>query len=469
MTNTSETTTVEMKWSDINWKSVNRAVFRLQKRIYKASLNGDIKTVRKLQKLLVKSKSAKLLAVRKVIQDNTGKNIPGIDEIAKIAQKIKLDGRAKPIRRIEIPQLNKQEKKPLETPVMKDQAKQALAKITLEPEWEAKFEDNSYGFRPERSAKDAIAAIYSDINKTSYYALDAEIEKCFDQINHRRLLDKLNTYPAMRRQIKVWLKAGVMEKDVFYKTENGTPKGGVISPLLANIALDGMQEALQEVFSQKYTIYEIQPDINFNPPLFHRYADNFVILHESKKVIEECLEIINDWLENMGLKLKDSTTRIAHTLGDGKVQTGFDYLGFNIRQYPVKDINSATDGNGKNLGFKTLIKPAKEAIKSHTRVLKNTIRLYRNASQEKLIEMLTPKIREWSNYYDSVVSSRVFRKMDKILYHQLLRWGYYRAPMQGKKHIVNKYWGVDKGQGWKFITPDGKVLRNHKESRGAWE
>ncbi|NES77872.1 MULTISPECIES: reverse transcriptase N-terminal domain-containing protein [Okeania] len=465
MTNTSETTTVEMKWSDINWKSVNRAVFRLQKRIYKASLNGDTKTVRKLQKLLVKSKSAKLLAVRKVTQSNiTRQNTPGIDGIAQIAQKIQLDGKAQPVRRIEIPQRNKQEKIPFGIPTMEDWSKQVLAKIALEPEWEARFEANSYGFRPGKSAKDAITAIYSDIKKTSYYVLGAEIEQCFDQINHGRLLDKLNTYPAMRRQIKAWLKAGVIEKDVFYKAENGTAKGGVISPLLANIALHGMQEALQEVFSEKNTTYGIQPDINFNPPLFHRYAGNFVILHESKKVIEECLEIINDYLENIGLKLKDSTTRIAHTLGDGKVQTGFDYLGFNVRQYPVKDINSATDGNGNKLGFKTLIKPTKEAIKRHTRVLKHTIRLYRNAAQEKLIEVLTPKIREWSNYYDSVVSSRVFAKMDNILFHQLLRWGYYRASMQGKKHTVNKYWGVDKGQGWKFITPDGKVLRNHKES-----
>ncbi|NEP89780.1 MAG: group II intron reverse transcriptase/maturase [Okeania sp. SIO2C2] len=470
MTNTSETTTVEMKWSDVNWKSVNRAVFRLQKRIYKASLNGDTKTVRKLQKLLVKSKSAKLLALRKVTQDNRGKNTPGMEGIAKVAQKIQLDGKAKSVRRMEIPQSNKQEKRPLGIPTMEDWAKQSLAKIALEPEWEARFEANSYGFRPGRCAKDAIAAIYSDIKRTSYYVLNAEIEKCFGQINHRRLLNKLNTYPAMRRQIKAWLKAGVIEKDVFYKTENGTPQGGVISPLLANIALHGMQEVLQEEFSQKYTnkamakLYGRKPDINFNPPLFHRYADNFVILHESKKVIEECLEIINDWLENMGLKLKDSTTRIAHTLGDGKVQTGFDYLGFNVRQYRVKDINSATDGNGNKLGFKTLIKPTKEAIKRHTRVLKHTIRLYRNAPQEKLIEVLTPKIREWCNYYDSVVSSRVFAKMDNILFHQLLRWGYYRAPMQGKKHTVNKYWGVDKGQGWKFITPDGKVLRNHKDT-----
>ncbi len=478
MTNTSETTTVELKWCDVNWKSVNRAIFRLQNRIYKASQNGDIKTVRKLQKLLVKSKSAKLIAVRKVTQDNSGKNTPGIDGVAKIApnqrlelvQNLNLDGKAKPVRRIEIPKPGKKEKRPLGIPTMKDRAKQALAKLALEPEWEAKFEANSYGFRPGRSAKDAIAAIYSDINKMSYYILDADIEKCFDQIDHKRLLNKLNTYPGMRRQIKAWLDSGVVEQDVFYKTESGTPQGGVISPLLANIALHGMQEALCNAFPKKYTtkamaqMYGIRPDILFNPPLFHRYADDFVILHKSKKVVEECREIINDWLKPMGLKLKDSKTRIAHTLGDGKVQTGFDYLGFNLRQYPVKDINSATDRKGNKLGFKTLIKPSKEATKRHIRVLKQTIQQYRNAPQEKLIEKLTPKIRGWSNYYDSVVSSRVFGKIDNILFHQLLRWGYYRAPMQGKKHTVNKYWGVDKGLGWIFITPDGKQLRRHKDT-----
>ncbi|NES99981.1 MAG: group II intron reverse transcriptase/maturase [Sphaerospermopsis sp. SIO1G1] len=478
MTNTSETTTVEMEWANVNWKAVNRALFRLQKRIYKASQNGDFKTVRKLQKLLVKSHSAKLTAVRKVTQDNRGKNTPGIDGVAKLAphqrlelvQSLKLDGKSQPVRRIEIPKPGKKEKRPLGIPTIEDRAKQALAKLALEPEWEAKFEANSYGFRPGRSAKDAIAAIYSDINKMSYYVLDADIEKCFDQINHKRLLDKLNTYPGMRRQIKTWLKSGVIAQNVFYITESGTPQGGVISPLLANIALHGMQEALHQAFPKKYTtkamaqMYGIKPDINFNPPLFHRYADDFVIFHKSKKVIEECREIINDWLKFMGLKLKDSKTRIAHTLGDGKVQSGFDYLSFNIRQYPVKDINSATDRKGKKLGFKTLIKPSKEAIKRHIKILKQTIRKNRNATQEKLIEALTPKIRGWSNYYDSVVSSRVFGKVDNILYHQLLRWGYYCAPMQGKKHTVNKYWGVDQGLGWVFITPDGQQLRRHKDT-----
>lgn len=477
MTNTSLRATVDLEWRGINWKAVNRAVFRLQKRIYKASQEGDKKSVRKLQKLLVKSKSAKLLAVKKVTQDNTGKNTPGIDGVSKftpnqrvvLAQNLKLDGKAQPITRIEIPLSGKKENRPLIILTMTDRAKQALAKLVLEPEWEAKFEANSYGFRPGRSHKDAIAAIYSDINKTSYYVLDVEIEKCFDQINNERLLDKLNTYPGLRRQIKAWLKAGIIEQDVFQQTESGTPQGGVLSTLLANIALDGMQEALHGKFPRKYTTkvmaeqYGIQPDINFCTPLFHRYADDFVILHKSRKVIEECQTIMNDWLQVVGLKLRVSQTRIAHTLGDGKVQTGFDFLGFNIRQYPVDEINSATDRKGNKLGFKTLIKPSQSAVKFHTKVLKQTIIHHRNASQEELIDKLTPKIRGWSNYYDSVVSSKTLGKLDNILYHQLLRWAYYRAPMQGKKYIVNKYWGVDKGLGWKFITPEGKKLRFHQD------
>ena len=478
MSNTRETTTVEMEWHKVNWKAVNRAIFRLQKRIYKASHNGDTKAVKKLQKLLVKSKSARLLAVRRVTQDNTGKKTPGIDGVGELAplqrlelaQNLKLNGKAKPVRRMEIPKSGRKKRKRLGMPIRLDRARQALAKLALEPEWEAKFEANSFGFRPGRSTKDAIREIYSDINKASYYVLDAHIEKCFGGIHHRKLLDKLNTYPGMRRQVKAWLKSGFIEEDVFYWTESRTPQGYLIYPLLVNIALHGMQEALHQEFYRKYTTkaiaakYSIRPGILFHPPLFHRYRFDLVLFHKSRKVIEESQVVINDWLRSMGLQLKDSKTKLAHTLGDGKVQTGFDYLGFNVRQYPVKDINCATERQGKKLGFKTIIKPSKEAIKRHTRVLKQTIRLYRNASQEKLIEILTPKIRAWSNYYDSVVSSRVFGKLDNILFYQLLRWGYYCAPMQGKKQVVEKHWGVDKGKGWKFMTSKGKQLRWHKDT-----
>ncbi|NEO63391.1 MAG: RNA-directed DNA polymerase [Moorea sp. SIO4G2] len=236
MSNTHNPVMVELNnWNSLKWKSIERAVFKLQKRIYKASQNGERAKARKLQKLLTKSKSARLLAVRKVTQDNRGKKTAGIDgkksfspnERLALAQSLELDGKARPVRRIMIPKPGRKEKRPLGIPTMEDRAKQALAKLALEPEWEAQFEPNSYGFRPGRSTKDAIAAIYSDINQNSYYVLDADIEKCFDQIDHEKLLNKVNTYPQMRRQLKAWLKAGALGKEGFIETPAlNTPRGG---------------------------------------------------------------------------------------------------------------------------------------------------------------------------------------------------------------------------------------------------
>jgi RNA-directed DNA polymerase len=253
MSNTSVKTTVE--WKNINWKQIERKVFKLQKRIYKASERGDVKAVKRLQKTLSRSWSAKMLAVRKVSQDNQGKKTAGIDGIKSLKPKerlelvktLKLTGKSKPTRRVWIPKPGKKEKRPLGIPTMYDRALQSLVKMMLEPEWEAKFlETNSYGFRPGRSCHDAIHQIFLELIKTSKYILDTDISKCFDNINHQILLKKLNTYPSLRRQIKAWLKSGVMDNGLFEETESGTPQGGVISPLLANIALYGMEKHIRE-------------------------------------------------------------------------------------------------------------------------------------------------------------------------------------------------------------------------------
>lgn len=197
--------------------------------------------------LMLKSKAAKLLAVRKVTQDNRGKRTPGIDgktaltpqERLKVAKQLNISSKAKPTRRVWIPKPGKIEKRPLGIPTIDDRALQALVKLALEPEWEAVLEPNSYGFRPGRSAHDAIETIFASL-KIPKYVLDAAISQCFDKINHGVLLDKLGTFPAMRRLIKAWLKGGVIDNGVFQKTDAGTPQGGVICPLLANIALHGM-------------------------------------------------------------------------------------------------------------------------------------------------------------------------------------------------------------------------------------
>ncbi|MGK7893151.1 MAG: reverse transcriptase N-terminal domain-containing protein, partial [Xenococcus sp. (in: cyanobacteria)] len=229
------------KWDEINWRKLERSVFKLQKRIYKAAKQGNTKVVRRLQKLLINSWSAKCLAVRRVTQLNQGKRTAGVDGVKalspvariKLVGRLKIGSKAQPLRRIWIPKPGKTEKRPLGIPTIHDRALQTLAKMALEPEWEAKFEPNSYGFRPGRSCHDAIEAIWVSINKMPKYALDGDIQQCFDRINHKKLLDKLNTSPTLRRQIRAWLKAGVLDGKNLFPTNEGTPQGGTISPLLA--------------------------------------------------------------------------------------------------------------------------------------------------------------------------------------------------------------------------------------------
>ena len=239
-------------WNDLPWRQFERQVFKLQKRIYRASQRGDMKTVHKLQRLLMNSWSAKCLAVRRVTQDNQGKKTAGIDGMKSLSPThrlalvsiLKLLPQARPVRRVWIPKPGTQEKRGLGIPVMYDRALQALVKLALEPEWEARFEPNSYGFRPGRSCHDAIEAIFNSIRYKAKYVLDADISKCFDQISHQALLQKLATFPKMRRNIKAWLEAGVMEGLELSATTKGTPQGGPLSPLLANVALHGLEEAI---------------------------------------------------------------------------------------------------------------------------------------------------------------------------------------------------------------------------------
>src|SRR5262249_44597165 len=237
------------EWRDIDWPRVEVDVHTLQRRIYRASQRGEVKLVRRLQRLLMSSWSAKCLAVRKVTQDNQGKKTAGVDGIASLGPEerlplvsdLGLEARPKPVRRVWIPKPGTDEKRPLGIPTMYDRALQALVKLALEPEWEAKFEPNSYGFRPGRSCHDAIEAILTAVRYVPKYILDADIAKCFDRISHEALLDKLDTFPLLRRVIRAWLKAGVLDGATLFPTEEGTPQGGVISPLLANIALHGLE------------------------------------------------------------------------------------------------------------------------------------------------------------------------------------------------------------------------------------
>ncbi len=332
-----DTVTPQMdEWKALPWKQFQRTVFRLQKRIYQASLRGDTRQVRQLQKLLSKSRAAKLLAVRKVTQDNQGKRTAGIDGVKSLTdkQRLRLSRRlsfrcaAKPLRRVWIPKPGSTEKRPLGIPVMRDRALQALVKLALEPEWEARFEPNSYGFRPGRSAHDAIGAIYSCINQRAKWVLDADIEKCFDRIDHARLLAKVDTMPLFRRLLKGWLQAGVMDEEVFQPVATGTPQGGVISPLLANIYL----HYAFDLWVKQWRGRHARGDV-----IVVRYADDWVAGFQFRDDAERFKRAVAERLGQFGLKLHPEKTRLIEfgrfardnrsRRGQGKPQT-FDFLGF---------------------------------------------------------------------------------------------------------------------------------------------
>jgi RNA-directed DNA polymerase len=454
-----------VEWRSINWRQLEKRLYKLQKRIYRASLRGDVKAVRRLQKTLMKSWSAKCLAVRRVTQDNQGKKTAGVDGVKSLTPKqrfalvakLKLGSKVKPTRRVWIPKPGSEEKRPLGIPTMYDRALQALVKMALEPEWEAKFEPNSYGFRPGRSCHDAIEAIYISINKKPKFVLDADIAKCFDKIDHSALLIKINTFPTIRRQIRAWLQAGVMDKKQFQETSEGTPQGGVISPLLANITLHGMEERIKQYAEtiparrkngNTFSIRERRDSISLI-----RYADDFVIMHEDLTVVQRCQIIISEWLKDMGLELKPSKTRLTHTLHKYEnEEPGFDFLGFNIRQHPVGKYHSKQ-------GFKTIITPSEEKQRIHYGRIVSIINDHKQAPQEALIGKLNPIIKGWSNYYSTVVSKETYAEIDNHMYQKLKAWAQRRHPNKSGYWVSKKYWRTMGSDNWVFAKSNkGKTL-----------
>lgn len=461
-------------WKDINWRQAERYVFKLQKRIYAASRRGDVKQCRKLQKTLMRSWSNRVLAVRRVTQDNQGKKTAGVDGLKSLSPKarlelagqLKLTGKSKPTRRVWIPKPGREEKRPLGIPTMYDRALQAVVKAALEPEWEAIFEPNSYGFRPGRSCHDAIKQIKNCIQGKAKYVLDADIAKCFDRINHEALLQKLNILGKVRQQIKAWLKSGMIDKGAFTATFEGTPQGGVISPLLANIALHGLENHLIK-YAETLPGRKRENRDNLG---FIRYADDFVVLHKDKAVVQRCREIISEWLAGIGLELKPEKTRLTHTFlpelsEDGKA--GFDFLGHHIRQYPAGKYRSNINSKGTILGFNTLITPSAKASKAHTEEIGKIIKKHRSTPQAVLIKDLNPVIRGWTSFYtkSDVKNVGELSKQDYLTYLKLRRWAKRRCGTA--KAGSDKYWTSIDGDNWVFATREGTAnpLRLLKHSQ----
>ena len=437
-----------LKWNKIHWKRAQLRLTKLQRTIYKLSAQGEKSKVHAYQGIVLNSSSAKLIAVRMVTQDNRGKKTPGVDGISSVtipqrsamAKALQLDGKASPIRRVYIPKPGKSESRPLGIPTLQDRAKQTLAKLALEPEWEAKFEPNSYGFRPGRSCHDAIEAIFKSINKSPQgkYVLDADIAKCFDTIDHGKLISKLHTTPKLRRQIESWLKAGILNKLDLEPSHMGTPQGGVISPFLSNVALHGLEDHLKSWIGQKRVVGKhgrslstIQKQSGLN---VIRYADDLVVLHKDKEIVVEGQKVVAEWLlQNAGLKLSEIKTKLAHTDESVQGQAGFEFLGFSVRRYAM----SKYAGNKFGTGMKTLIKPSRESLQRHKLAIQGV--LEENSKATLIVAKLNPIIRGWCNYFRTVTSSAAFSTLRLYTYEKLIAWAKRKHPTRGHSYVYRKY------------------------------
>ena len=415
-------------WHAINWRKTNRVVRGLRRRIFKATIDGNWRKVRNLQRLMLRSYSNALLSVRKATQDNEGRKTPGVDKVliktpqarGKMVDDLmkNQDWKPKPVRRVYIPKSNGKQR-PLGIPTIGDRCRQAIVKNALEPCWEAQFEGISYGFRPGRCTHDAIGKIYNSTrpNGRKKWVLDADIKGCFNNINHEKLIEIIGNFPG-KRLIREWLKAGYVDKNVFHAQTGGTPQGGIISPLLANIALHGLEKHLGIKYNYRG---ESQ-----GKRILVRYADDFVVLCETKEDAECAKDETNQWLSLRGLELSKEKTKILH------ITEGFDYLGFNIRHY--KASNTKT-------GYKLLIKPSKELLRKTRQDIREIFLSHHGKPVSTLIGKINPIIRGKANYMNKVVSSEIFVSLDNYLFTRQKRYVNRIHPDKNKKWKDNKYWG----------------------------
>jgi RNA-directed DNA polymerase len=425
----------EAVWTRLDWSKIQYKVSRLQSRIYQASLTGDKSSVVKYQKILINSYSAKLLAIKKVTQDNKGKKTADGEEWVKLAQNLELDGKASPLTWVKVPKSNG-ESKNLGVPTGEDRAKQALARMALEPEWEAKFEPNSYGFRPGRSCHDAISAIEMQVRTRANYVLSVDVGGCFDKIKHEAIVERCNTFPMMERQIRAWLKSGVMIGDVFHPMERGVPVGGVISPLLANIALHGLETHISQKFPY-VSANQAQGKIGG----MVRYAHDLVVLHWDEETIKAAKTEVETWLGEIGLNLNQQKIRVCHTVEEyNGEKPGLDFLGFNIRTYKISRYKSSEKVNGELPGMLTKVKPSEKSVERFVNDIKETLNQGHDKNPPMMIKQLGWIIKSWANYFKS--GSHSWETFGELESHRLdkvyLNWGRKRFAKDGLGYIRKK-------------------------------
>lgn len=440
-----DTVQLEHQWKSIDWKKAEAEVSRLQARIAKATQEKKWNTVKRLQYLLSHSYYAKALAVRKVTT-NKGKHTPGIDKELWNTPAVKMRNvliltdkgyKAKPLRRVFIEKPGKKKKRPLGIPCMYDRAMQALYALALDPVSETTADEKSFGFRRGRSAQDACEYIFTALSRRTSpeWVLEGDIKGCFDHISHDWLIDHI---PMDKSVLKQFLKAGFVFQNELFPTDEGTPQGGVISPILANMALDGMQKVLSDRF---HTNRLGKIDLRFknaHKVNLVRYADDFIVTAATKEIAEEAKEIIRGFLCTRGLELSEEKTLITH------VDDGFDMLGWTFRRFKEK----------------LIVKPSKKSVKALNASLHNTVFERGKAwRQEDLIRVLNRQLRGWANYHQSVCAKDAFSRTDHILYEMLWRWAKRRHPKKNRKWITANYWYSKGLRNWVFSTKNAELIR----------
>mgnify|MGYP003384700784 CR=1 FL=1 len=407
-------------WDAINWQTVLKRVQNLRRRIFRATQNGQLNQVRSLTKLMLRSFSNLLLSVRKVTLENKGKRTPGIDRqvvstpksrVKLVREMLKYESwKVKPAKRVYIPKADGKQR-PLGILTIKNRVAQAVVKNALEPYCEARFESHSYGFRPGRSCHDAIEQCWRRLNRhgKDRWVLEGDIKSAFDAISQEFIISELKYFPA-RRLIKQWLKAGYVEEEIFHDTTDGVQQGGVISPVLANMALDGMQHLTASTGG------------------FVRYADDFIVTARRMEDLLVLKPRIEEWLLERGLILHPDKTKIVH------IQDGFDFLGFNIRQYRGT----------------CLVKPQKKKVLALLQRIRLWLRQHPAVSTDVVVRYLNPILNGWAMYYRHAVSKQTFDYVRHQVWMAIWKWCRRRHPNKAYRWIKAKYFAHHDGRDWRF-------------------
>jgi RNA-directed DNA polymerase len=414
-----------LNWTTINWRKVKKKVQELQMRIAKAVREGKFRLVKSLQWLLTHSFYGRLWAIRRVVT-NKGKTTPGVDGVVwntplKKMQAVNLLNRRGyrplPLRRVYIKKKNGK-LRPLSIPTMRDRAMQALYALALVPVAETTGDPNSYGFRDGRCCADAIKQCYNCLAKrlSSRWILEADIQACFDSIDHEWMI---NNILIDKKILRSWLNAGYVDKGKLYPTKAGTPQGAIISPVLANMTLDGLEYAIKNAVPKDAKVHVI------------RYADDFIVTGKSKEILQQKVRpAIRSFLSQRGLNLSGEKTRIT------RIEDGFDFLGQHLRKY----------------GDKFIVTPSKSSVKGIVSKTRKIIKSHLGSATVEMLRVLNPVIRGWANYHRHACSKKTFSYVDYCIFKNLWIWAKRRHPNKRAQWLQNRYFRTIGNRKWGFFA-----------------